>query len=99
MSEQQTPKEPRNVGIVISQIKDLVPVENESLLNRLNAVLSSATFRAPEVQRITWGELAAVLTEELPMPPKEDWQFKVAAVFNDVSEEVVREEVRKAFGV
>jgi len=88
----QETKTPRHPGEVASQIKEVVPVEQADALTQLDSIISSASFRAPEVQSDTWSELAFWVNTKVGKPPiTEDWKIKAVAILTDDTEDTVRE--------
>lgn len=86
----QTVKEPRNVGVVISEMIEVIPVEQEQLLGRMKYVLNNAAYRAPEQQGATWEELSLVLVEEVKPPLTSDWQVRLLSIFSTEPEDAIR---------
>lgn len=73
----------RNLSDVVDQMLEVIPTENESLINRLKAAKQSSLFAAPEMQSVFWNECFTSLVSEIG-EPVEDWQKKVAAIFSGV---------------
>lgn len=66
----------RNPVEVIDTVLAKLPEGYPALRARLEKIKSNSRYRAPELegQRDTWIEVGNALNENLPFPPKEDWQ-------------------------
>ena len=71
----------RNVVDVIDQVLGIVPEAEKELRGRLEDLRRNAKYKAPEVMRDIWSGMGHLLNDSLPFPPKEEWQWKVAATF------------------
>lgn len=70
----------RDFYVVLDIVLALVPETETALRLRLGEVRTSADYTPPDMRRKNWIELAALLEESLPWPPKRDWQQKVHEV-------------------
>lgn len=73
----------RNLSDVVDKMLEVIPVENESLINQIKAARQSSLFAAPEMQSVFWNECASALISEIGEPVVE-WQKQVAAIFSGV---------------
>lgn len=87
MPEENSPN--RHPGDVCSEILAIVPEDQHEFRHRLEHIRSSASFRPPELQCITWSELNELLEEYCQIPLTEDWQIKTIAIYTVKSEEEV----------
>jgi hypothetical protein len=71
----------RNLYTVIDSMLEIIPPENERLIERLNAIKSSLGFAAPEMTSFWWNECANALNSEIPVQ-SEDWHFKLVKIFS-----------------
>lgn len=80
----------RNIFIVIGDLIKAIPHEERYLLAKIDNVLSSIKYTAPELLPERWRQLSEVLEENLPYPPGKEWQKKVFHIFtgNPFVEEV-----------
>lgn len=93
MSETEEGKErDRHPGVVAQTMKELLPEGMEEAKIVLDSIISSAAFRAPEMQGITWNELGDWLKRYVGEPPfAEDWKIHVIACFSTLDEQYVRD--------
>lgn len=67
---------------VIKNLLELVPEQQQEFRSKVEAVIKDNAYKAPEQMEV-WIEMAHVLEENLPFPPKEKWQWDVAALWMD----------------
>lgn len=80
----------RNVAEVIDQVLGIVPEAEQELRSRLEALRTSAKYKAPELMGDIWNGAAHLLNDSLPFPPQEEWQWKVASTFANQELEAYR---------
>lgn len=73
----------RNILEVLDKVVAVIPVSEKAVRQRLASVKNTAMYTPPECIVGVWRMAAAVLTSELPWPPKEEWQKDVHAIFSD----------------
>ena len=69
----------RDIVKVIEACLAVVPPEQTELKRRLEYVLNDAGYRPPEGMSLSWGKLAAVLTDQIG-EPSEDWQRRISDI-------------------
>lgn len=75
----------RSIADVVGQILQKMPVaEQAEFRNELDDLARRFCYVAPELAGAMWVELGKLLTDRLPFPPQEEWQWEVGAVLANV---------------
>ena len=74
---------PRYLPEIVDQLLEFIPEVEEytSLKQQLKSLATSASYSPPEDQGRWWRHVAQVLYHSIG-EPKEDWQIKLANLFN-----------------
>lgn len=84
----------RNISTILAQIKKLVPTSSKVFHAQLDSVASSIAFSAPELMDIRWEQLSSVLSCNIELPLRNEWEVEIISIFTSKS----REEVQETFG-
>ena len=79
----------RECAEVIKQMLEIVPKENQPLIDDLMWYYNDASYKAPE-DIIQWERTSDTLKKHM-VNPKEDWEFQVLSIFSTVSFEEIKE--------
>jgi hypothetical protein len=71
----------RNLMVVINEMLEVIPPEEQGLIERLEAQLNSISYAAPELHSFWGRKVAETLNEEIGEPVL-DWQIKLGKVFS-----------------
>lgn len=74
---------------VIKQMLEIVPKENQPLIDDLMWNYNDASYKAPE-EVIQWERTSGTLQKHI-VNPKEDWEFQVLSIFSTVPFEEIKE--------
>ncbi len=55
-----------------------------SIIERIEKVKNSNLYKAPELQYMSWDELASILANNF-IPSNSKWETKIMVIFNDLS--------------
>ena len=58
-----------------------------NIIEQIEAVKNSNRYKAPELQYVSWDELAAILGENF-VPSNSKWETKLMIIFNDLSGDI-----------
>lgn len=81
----------RNIADVIDQIKAIVPIAEDKLINSMNWVRQDSLYRPPEDSYESWKMLQQTLLKVIKIP-KEEWQFEALSIFSMVPIERIKRE-------
>ena len=79
----------RECAEVIKQMLEIVPKENQPLIDDLMWNYNDASYKTPE-DIIQWERTSDTLKKHM-VNPKEDWEFQVLSIFSTVSFEEIKE--------
>ena len=83
--EKMTSRPSRNLMNVISNSLKIIPSTETDLIEKLNWILNSCCYTAPDVMYIRWNEFMAALNEYLPSKPETEWQENLQKFINEDS--------------
>lgn len=73
----------RNIEEVITKIIDQIPEKDTDFRDKINDVLNSVAYTAPEIISHRWGNLSLTLMHHIPFPATEDWEFQILHIFSE----------------
>ena len=80
-----TSRPSRNLMNVISNSLKIIPSTETDLIEKLNWILNSCCYTAPDVMYIRWNEFMTALNEYLPSKPQTEWQENLQKIINEDS--------------
>ena len=80
-----TSRPSRNLMNVISNSLKIIPSTETDLIEKLNWILNSCCYTAPDVMYIRWNEFMVALNEYLPSKPETEWQEILQKFINEDS--------------
>lgn len=79
----------RNIIEVINEIKNHIS-EKQELVTRLDKIIDSVYYTAPEAMYLRWNQLAELLSYHYPAPLQNQNELKIVSIFTTMSEEEVK---------
>lgn len=80
-----TSRPSRNIMNVIENSLKIIPSTESDLIQKLNWILNSCCYTAPDGIYIRWNEFMAALNEYLPSKPETEWQENLQKFINEDS--------------
>lgn len=84
----------RNLVTVLNEIIEVIPKENDEMINHLKHLRESASYSAPEVMYMWWNLVHESLLDYISDIPKEEWEWKVFSIFSTKSVEELKESMK-----